>query len=91
MMLKGWDDAVVGWTRIGDRRLVVYDVDRACNLWEDRGLPPEVARHVVLLAVHARRGRQTRAWVFPADAAELREAAETARAERERRKLGGDK
>lgn len=89
-MLKGWDDAVVGWTKVGRRRMVVYDVDRAIVMWERRGLDPGLARHVVSLAVHARRGRQTRAWVFPASADDMRSAAAAARESRGRRRLGGE-
>lgn len=84
-MLKNWDEAVVGWTEVGDCKYVVYDIDRAIVMWERRGLSHEQATHMVTLAIHARKGRRRRIWVHPASANDLREMADRRRAERQRR------
>lgn len=86
-MLRGWDDAVVGWTEVGDYKFVVYDIDRAVVMWERRGMSHEQATHIVAIAQHARKGRRRRIWVHPASASDLREMAEKRREARQRRDL----
>jgi hypothetical protein len=83
-MLKGWDDAVVGWTEVRGRRHVVYDCDRAVVMWERQGMTHKQATHMVALAMHTG-GR--RVWVRPANAAELHEHAARRKHERMMRRL----
>lgn len=86
-MLKGWDDAVCGWTVVKGRRMAVYDADRAVVMLERQGMSHAHATSMVTLAMHVP-GR--RIWVRPASAADLRAAAEQQRHLRRMRKLRGD-
>ncbi len=83
-MIKGWDDAIVGWAVVKGRRHAVYDCDRAVVMWERQGLSHRQASHMVALAMHTG-GR--RVWVRPASAADLHEHAARRKHERMMRKL----
>lgn len=86
-LIRGWDDAVVGWTLVRKRRHVVYDADRAVVMWEREGLSHRQATHMVALAMHTP-GR--RVWVRAADGAEIRAAIDKARHEAQMRKIKGE-
>ena len=82
-MIRGWDEAVVGWSRVRGRRMTVYDCDRAVVMWERRGMSHQQASHLVAVAMRVP-GR--RVWVRPASATDLRAAAAIRRHEAEMRK-----
>jgi hypothetical protein len=83
-MIKGWGDAVVGWSLVKGRRHTVYDRDRAVVMWERRGMSHQQATHVVALAMHT---RGARVWVRPASEGDLLERAERLKLARQMRKL----
>jgi hypothetical protein len=72
MLIKGWDDAVVGVALRRGRRFAIYSVDRAVIMWERRGLSYEHAAHMVAIARHTP-GR--RIWLVASTAREIRLAA----------------
>jgi hypothetical protein len=86
-LIRGWDDAVVGWAVVRGKRHAVYDADRSVVMWERRGLSHDQATHMVLLAMNTR-GR--RVWVRPADGADLRAAIDRAKHEAQMRKIKGE-